>query len=113
MRSVAEYVKENVNAVSHYIEYVTPGEVGSEEEIRPGEGAILRHGRWKVAAYRDSAGALRILSAVCPHLGCIVHWNSLEKSWDCPCHGSRFAVDGRVLNGPAASSLEKVDERGR
>jgi glycine/D-amino acid oxidase-like deaminating enzyme/nitrite reductase/ring-hydroxylating ferredoxin subunit len=113
VRSVAEYVKENVNAVSHYIEYVTPGEVGSEEEIRPGEGAILRHGRRKVAAYRDSAGALRILSAVCPHLGCIVHWNSLEKSWDCPCHGSRFAVDGHVLNGPAASGLEKVDERGR
>jgi glycine/D-amino acid oxidase-like deaminating enzyme/nitrite reductase/ring-hydroxylating ferredoxin subunit len=109
VRSATEYVKENVNAVSHYLEYVTPGEVGSVEEIRPGEGAVVRQGLKKVAVSRDQSGALRFLSAVCPHLGCIVHWNSLEKSWDCPCHGSRFGVDGHVLNGPAASGLESIE----
>jgi glycine/D-amino acid oxidase-like deaminating enzyme/nitrite reductase/ring-hydroxylating ferredoxin subunit len=112
LRSAAEYVKENVNAVSRYIEYVTPGEVDTDAGIPPGEGAILRRGLRKLAVYRDGTGALRFLSAVCPHLGCIVHWNSLEKSWDCPCHGSRFAVDGHVLNGPAASGLEALEPPG-
>ena len=72
----------------------------------------MRHGLSKVAAYRDEAGALRCLSPVCPHLGCIVHWNSYDKSWDCPCHGVT-AVDEHVLNGPAASGLEAIDAPGR
>jgi glycine/D-amino acid oxidase-like deaminating enzyme/nitrite reductase/ring-hydroxylating ferredoxin subunit len=106
LRSSAEYVRENVNVAKQYIDYVTPGEVRSEAEIRPGEGAIVRHGFKKLAVYRDEAGALHRASAVCPHLGCIVHWNSVERSWDCPCHGSRFGVDGAVLNGPALGGLE-------
>lgn len=72
----------------------------------------MRHGLSKVAAYRDEAGVLRCLSPVCPHLGCIVHWNSYDKSWDCPCHGVT-AVDEHVLNGPAASGLEAIDAPGR
>ena len=87
---------------------VSPGEVASVEEIRPGHGALVRHGLTKLAVYRDEHGALHERSAVCPHLGCIVHWNSLEGTWDCPCHGSRFGTDGRVLNGPAASGLADV-----
>jgi Rieske Fe-S protein len=62
----------------------------------------------KYAVYRDEAGTLHRVSAVCTHLGCIVHWNSLEGSWDCPCHGSRFGIDGAVLNGPAVSRLGAV-----
>jgi glycine/D-amino acid oxidase-like deaminating enzyme/nitrite reductase/ring-hydroxylating ferredoxin subunit len=107
LRSAAEYLKENVNVAKQYLDYVSPGEIGSAEEIRAGHGAILRQGLAKLAVYRDEQGALHALSAVCPHLGCIVHWNTLERTWDCPCHGSRFGVDGEVLNGPAVSALEK------
>lgn len=57
------------------------------------------------ALYRDDNGRLHMLSAICPHLGCIVKWNAVEASWDCPCHGSRFTPDGRVLNGPALTAL--------
>jgi glycine/D-amino acid oxidase-like deaminating enzyme/nitrite reductase/ring-hydroxylating ferredoxin subunit len=109
LRSGGEYVRENLNVVKHYAEYLTPGEVHSEGEIGPGEGAVIRDRLKKLAVYRDDAGTLHRLSAVCPHLGCIVHWNSLERSWDCPCHGSRFAVDGHVLNGPALSPLNAAD----
>ena len=57
------------------------------------------------AEYRDDSGKLTKLSAICPHLGCIVEWNSAEKTWDCPCHGSRYAADGHVVNGPAKDGL--------
>jgi glycine/D-amino acid oxidase-like deaminating enzyme/nitrite reductase/ring-hydroxylating ferredoxin subunit len=112
LRSTAEYVKENVNVAKQYLDYVSPGEVGSVDEIRPGQGALVRQGLTKLAVYRDGQGALHSLSAVCTHLGCIVHWNSLEGTWDCPCHGSRFGTDGRVLNGPAAAGLEPRDPEG-
>ena len=105
LRAAAEYLKENVNVAAQFLDYVSPGEVGSVEEIRPGQGALVRHGLGKLAVFRDEQGRLHSLSAVCTHLGCIVHWNSLEGTWDCPCHGSRFGTDGRVLNGPAAAGL--------
>ncbi|MGH9889339.1 MAG: Rieske 2Fe-2S domain-containing protein, partial [bacterium] len=82
----------------------------SPEEIRPGEGAVLRRGAHKIACYRTMDGALIERSAVCRHLGCIVQWNSTEKSWDCPCHGSRYAPDGHVLNGPARTGLPAADD---
>jgi glycine/D-amino acid oxidase-like deaminating enzyme/nitrite reductase/ring-hydroxylating ferredoxin subunit len=106
LRAGTEYAKENLNVAVQYTDYVTPGEVSSEAEIQPGRGAIVRHGLKKLAVYRDERGTLHRASAVCPHLGCIVQWNSLEMSWDCPCHGSRFGTDGRVLNGPALGGLE-------
>jgi len=107
VRSAAEYVRENLNVARQFVDYVTPGEVRSEDEIRPGEGAVVRQGLKKLAVYRDEAGRFHRASAVCPHLGCIVHWNSLERTWDCPCHGSRFGIDGAVLNGPAAGGLDR------
>ncbi|HEU5040649.1 MAG TPA: FAD-dependent oxidoreductase, partial [Gemmatimonadales bacterium] len=113
LRAVREYVKENVNVARQYLDYVAPGEVSSVADIRPGEGAVLRHGLTRLAVHRAENGTIHSLSAVCPHLGCIVHWNSLERTWDCPCHGSRFGIDGAVLNGPAAASLAKKElERG-
>jgi Rieske Fe-S protein len=63
----------------------------------------------KLAVYREPTGALRALSAVCTHLGCLVGWNNAEQSWDCPCHGSRYAPDGAVINGPAVKALERRD----
>ena len=79
--------------------------VESADEIPPGEGRVLRRGARKLAAYRGADGALSVRSAVCTHLYCVVEWNGIEKTWDCPCHGSRFAPDGNVINGPAIAPL--------
>lgn len=103
------FAKENLNVAAQYTDWITPGEVGSPEEMQPGTGAILRSGLSKIAAYRDAQGKLHERSAVCTHLGCIVAWNGSENSWDCPCHGSRFDPDGKVLNGPAVAPLEAVE----
>jgi glycine/D-amino acid oxidase-like deaminating enzyme/nitrite reductase/ring-hydroxylating ferredoxin subunit len=103
------FAKENLNVASQYASWVTPGEVSSVEEIQAGGGAILRQGLSKIAVHRDKQGMLHERSAVCPHLGCIVAWNATESSWDCPCHGSRFDPDGKVLNGPAITPLAKVE----
>jgi glycine/D-amino acid oxidase-like deaminating enzyme/nitrite reductase/ring-hydroxylating ferredoxin subunit len=107
------FAKENLNVAAQYSSWVTPGDVSSAEEIRAGSGAILRRGLSKIAAYRDALGVLHERSAVCPHLGCIVAWNATESSWDCPCHGSRFEPDGKVLNGPAKSPLERLEPEGQ
>ena len=103
--SAPEFVKENVNVVAQYADWITPGEVSSPDEVKPGTGAVMRAGAKKYAVYRDEAGALHIRSATCTHLYCVVDWNSVEKTWDCPCHGSRFDRYGRVINGPAVSDL--------
>ncbi len=103
--SVPEMIREDLNMALKYAELVTPGDVGSADEIMPGQGAIIRRGLSKVAAYRDTDGRLYERSAVCPHLGCIVGWNPVEKIWVCPCHGSRFDRYGHVTDGPASSDL--------
>jgi nitrite reductase/ring-hydroxylating ferredoxin subunit len=110
--AVAEFAKENLNVMVQYSGgYVSGGEHRSAEEIGPGEGAIIQKGLSKVAVSRDAKGVLHEMSAVCPHLGCIVDWNSTEKTWDCPCHGSRFDASGKVVNGPAITGLEHVPAR--
>jgi Rieske Fe-S protein len=105
LRAASEFARENLNVAAQYRDWVTPGEVESADEIPRGKGAILRRGAGKVAVHRDEAGVLHERSAVCTHLGCIVAWNDLERSWDCPCHGSRFDPYGKVLNGPAIREL--------
>jgi Rieske Fe-S protein len=92
------------------VDWITPSEVESVREIQPGSGAVLRRGLTKVAVYRDGKGKCTELSAVCPHLGCIVHWNAAEQSWDCPCHGSRFTATGKVINGPPNVDLSPVED---
>jgi glycine/D-amino acid oxidase-like deaminating enzyme/nitrite reductase/ring-hydroxylating ferredoxin subunit len=81
------------------------------EDLARGEGAIASAAGHKVAAFRDEAGSLHAVSTRCTHLGCQVHWNAAERTWDCPCHGSRFAVDGEVLNGPAVRPLPRRPTR--
>jgi len=78
------------------------------ESLAPGEGRVIRLDGRRVAAYRDAAGRVSLCSPVCPHLGCIVHWNTAESTWDCPCHGSRFRPTGELLAGPAESPLERL-----
>ena len=103
--AIKEFVQEQANTLTQYKEWATPAEVDSEDQIAPGQGAILRSGLTKKAVYRDENGQLHTRSAICTHLGCIVTFNSAEKSWDCPCHASRFGIDGEVLHGPANTPL--------
>ncbi len=109
LKALGQFAKENLNVAAQYTDLVTPGEVDSADEIKPGEGAVIRHGLKKVAVYRDDAGALYERSAICVHLGCVVAWNSNEKTWDCPCHGSRYDAHGKVFQGPANKDLEPAD----
>jgi nitrite reductase/ring-hydroxylating ferredoxin subunit len=110
-KPMEQFAKENADVVLQYVkEFVTRGDVSSEADIPRGEGRVVRHGLHKVAAYCDEDGAMHIHSALCTHLKCVVQWNSAEKSWDCPCHGSRFDPYGKVLNGPAITDLEPIEE---
>jgi len=109
VRAAAEFARENLNVAAQYADYFKPGDVKTAEDIAPANGAVVRRGLRQIAAYRDQNGGLHEHSAVCPHLGCIVAWNTTEQSWDCPCHGSRFdKVDGHVLTGPAIVGLSKA-----
>jgi Rieske Fe-S protein len=108
LKSLPEFAKENLNVAAQYTDVIVAGDVESVDEIKRGAGAIISHGLSKVAVYRDPQGQIHEMSAVCRHLGCIVNWNSLENTWDCPCHGSRYDAMGRVTQGPANSDLEPV-----
>lgn len=106
LRAAGEFARETINVVGRFVAHLTPGDVGSADEIARGRGAVIREGTSKVAVYRDEAGALFRQSAICPHLGCVVAWNTAESTWDCPCHGSRFDPYGRVLTGPSIRDLD-------
>ena len=110
LRATPGFLRENVKTAGHYAELVSGGDVDDEEAIAPGEGAVVRRGLRKVAVHRDASGALHERSAYCTHLGCVVAWNGAERTWDCPCHGSRFDVDGAVVHGPAIAPLAEVEE---
>jgi Rieske Fe-S protein len=106
------FVKENLKVAQRFVggRFGTPP--AAPEELDAGEAAVLKHDGEHVAAYRDDEGRLHAVSAVCTHLGCIVAWNSAELTWDCPCHGSRFAPDGAVVHAPAVDPLSPVEGAG-
>lgn len=108
--AVAAFTSEGLNTAVQYADWLTEGDVASVRQIKRDAGAVLRRGLSKVAVYRDGKGKLHELSAVCTHLGCLVHWNPTEKTWDCPCHGSRFDKLGKVINGPANQNLCSSDD---
>jgi len=107
--ALGAFARENLNVARHYGDWLKSADVDSPEAIAPGSGALMRRGLHKIAVYRDPEGRLSACSALCPHLGCAVQWNPTEHSWDCPCHGSRFGTDGRVINGPASVGLDPVE----
>ena len=111
LRAAEEFLSENLNATAQYADYITGGEVNNPKDIPRGSGAVIRRGMTKVAVYCDKHGGLHECTAVCPHLGGIVHWNSTENTWDCPVHGSRFDTAGRLLNGPANGGLALAQEK--
>ena len=108
LRAAERFLTENANVAWQYAAWVTGGDVATVNEIAPGQGAVVRRGLTKVAAYRDEGGVIHECSAVCPHLGCIVEWNHNESTWDCPCHGSRFDKQGHLVCGPANSDLTPI-----
>jgi glycine/D-amino acid oxidase-like deaminating enzyme/nitrite reductase/ring-hydroxylating ferredoxin subunit len=109
LKSIGDYVKDNMETGSIATkDWLTPGEVKHAKDIKPDSGGVLRRGIKKIALYRDKDGKEHAYSAICPHKGCIVHWNDGEKSWDCPCHGSRYDAHGHVLNGPTIKDLKPV-----
>lgn len=106
IHGLSDFISEQANTLAQYGDWAKSGEVESVLQIPAGHGALVNQGLHKLAVYRDEQGSLHTLSAKCTHLGCIVHFNSVERSWDCPCHGSRFNTDGTVLHGPAILPLE-------
>ncbi len=106
--SATSFIKENFTVAKHLLkDYIFYGKADALQEIKPGEGKTIKLDNERLAAYRDESGTIHTVSAICPHMGCVVHWNQAEKSWDCPCHGSRFSTDGKVLEGPAIHDLAK------
>jgi glycine/D-amino acid oxidase-like deaminating enzyme/nitrite reductase/ring-hydroxylating ferredoxin subunit len=110
--STWDYIKENADYPYYLVkDRLRAAEGKSAAALRPDEAKILRLNGKRVACYRDESGVLHEVSAMCTHMGCVVHWNATEATWDCPCHGSRFTPDGKVIAGPAETPLEKVDSR--
>jgi Rieske Fe-S protein len=110
-KNIGGYLSENMTVLRSFAEYLTMGEVAAIEKLKPGEGGLFRSGLKKIAVCRDEQGRLHARSASCTHMGCVVHWNSLEQCWDCPCHGSQFAPVGTALNGPAVAPLPEFQFR--
>lgn len=110
LAAAREFISENKDFPLCFLkDRMQISEEGTLSEINPGEGKTLKIDKEPVAAYRDEAGVVHAVSAICTHMGCYVHWNQGEKSWDCPCHGSRFNTDGKMLNGPATQDLKKKE----
>jgi Rieske Fe-S protein len=108
--SAGKFATENAKVARHWFgDRVKHPQGGAFDDLEPGHAALKHVGLGQVAGYRDDEGTLHAVSATCTHLGCIVTWNGAEKSWDCPCHGSRFDTEGRVLHGPAIKDLEQKE----
>jgi nitrite reductase/ring-hydroxylating ferredoxin subunit len=105
-----EFVKENADVAYHFLaDRLSIKETDSLKRLKPGTGKVVEVDGKNIAAYRDEQGEIHALSPVCTHAACIVSWNAAEKTWDCPCHGARYTIDGVVLTGPATRDLQKID----
>ncbi|MFC3895145.1 FAD-dependent oxidoreductase [Lentzea rhizosphaerae] len=112
LKSLPELVKKNAEVAVEFVgDRVIPADATSSENLPPDHAHVIRDGLGKTGVYRDADGQLHAVSLRCTHLGCLVRFNAAERSWDCPCHGSRFDIDGEVLEGPATKPLPKRDPR--
>lgn len=111
IKPIAEFsamAKEASDVVSRFIgDRIAVSEIEGLNELANGEAKVVKYQDYKVALYKDEAGKIHATNPACPHVSCFVSWNNAEKSWDCPCHGSRFSYDGTLLTGPARKDLEK------
>lgn len=104
------FVKENTDVLKHFIaDRLSIESLDEFAELSKEEGRVIKYQEERIAIYKDEYGVLKALSPVCSHAGCIVSWNTAEKSWDCPCHGARYDADGNILTGPSTKSLKKID----
>jgi glycine/D-amino acid oxidase-like deaminating enzyme/nitrite reductase/ring-hydroxylating ferredoxin subunit len=108
-RAPVKLVRENANVARQLLAGRLQRRPGSIAGVAPGTGEVVKVEGEPVAVYRDRAGGVDAVSAVCTHMGCVVAWNAVERTWDCPCHGSRFETNGTVIDGPATRPLEPVD----
>lgn len=106
MKAAKDFAAENLNVVEQYTDWIKEGDTETIDAIPNGKGAVIREGLTKTAVYKDESGKVFRFSAECPHMGCVVQWNSVENTFDCPCHGSRFTKFGEVVNGPANINLK-------
>jgi glycine/D-amino acid oxidase-like deaminating enzyme/nitrite reductase/ring-hydroxylating ferredoxin subunit len=108
LASAREVITENLNVARRFVaDRLAPGEAESVDDVPAGEGRLIKQGADHLAVYRAPDGQTHVMSAVCRHLGCIVQWNTAEKTWDCPCHGGRYTATGKIFAGPPSDSLEK------
>jgi Rieske Fe-S protein len=108
VREAGSLFKLQAKVAGHFVgDRLRPSHLDTVDDVEPGTGAIVRLGGHQCAVYRDGTGEVHAVSARCTHLGCFVNFNQAETAWECPCHGSRFGVDGSVLQGPANRPLER------
>jgi glycine/D-amino acid oxidase-like deaminating enzyme/nitrite reductase/ring-hydroxylating ferredoxin subunit len=109
LKAAGNFIKENaINAGEVLKDYIFC-KASKLSDISPGEGKVVEVDGNKLAVYNDEKGEMKACSAICTHLGCVVHWNMAERTWDCPCHASRFTTDGDVIEGPALMPLKKIE----
>ena len=105
-----EFIKENADVAYHFIaDRFGVKETDSLKRIAPGTGKVVEVKGQKIAAYRNENGEIYALNPICSHAKCVVGWNTEEKSWDCPCHGARYDIDGKVITGPATKGLQRIE----
>lgn len=110
MAGFTEFVKETAEAACDFIkDKITAEKIASWEEIKEGEAKVIKHEGESFAVYKEKEGKIHVLKSTCPHVHCEVRWNGAELSWDCPCHGSRFNVNGKMLTGPTVKDLQRID----
>jgi Rieske Fe-S protein len=107
--SVKHFITQNLDVAKHLVEGKIEVVVRTPEDLANGEGAVVIVNGKRAGAYKDENGTLSIVDTTCTHMGCEVEWNSGDRTWDCPCHGSRFSIHGDVIEGPAKQSLNKID----
>lgn len=110
LKAAEKFIKENVNVIGKLVgDYFKKGDDENVKNMLPGEGKLLQYEDGKYAVYKNPDGRISVLSPICPHMGCTVHFNNAEKTWDCPCHGSRFETSGKLIEGPALHGLKPID----
>lgn len=111
LKSALYLIKENADVMFSFVkDYIFKGRTKRFDSVAPGDGKVVIEEGHRLAVYRDEGSAVHVCSAICPHMGCLVSWNGGEKSWDCPCHGSRFKTNGEVIEGPALKALASFEE---
>ncbi|MFG6119724.1 FAD-dependent oxidoreductase [Thalassobacillus sp. B23F22_16] len=106
--SLKKFFSNNLNVAGHLLEGKSERVGFSHEALKKGEGGVIQYNGQRAGAYKDEGGQVHLVDTKCTHMGCEVEWNSGEHSWDCPCHGSRFSIEGEVMEGPAKKPLKRI-----